>query len=87
MLKRIILDIILFISLVAFVPWWLVVIFAIALSFYFPNYYEIIIAGILLDALYGAPQALFFNLTPFFSVASLIFFLLTSLLKKKMIYY
>jgi len=87
MLKRVALDIILFISLIALVPWWIAAIFALALSFYFQNYYEIIIAGILLDAFYGTPQNIFFDSTLFFTICSLIIFLAVKILKKKIIYY
>lgn len=87
MLKRIIFDVILFLSIVAFAPWWVVVIFAIALTFYFPNYYEIIVAGVLLDAIYGTPQTLFFDSALFFSLGFLIIFLLVNILKKRIIYY
>jgi hypothetical protein len=34
-------------------PWWLVLVFGIFLSFYFKNFYEFIFAGLILDSLYG----------------------------------
>jgi len=87
MLKRAALDLILFISLTALVPWWIAVIFALALSFYFQNYYEIIVAGILLDAFYGTPQNMFFDTALFFTFFSVIIFFVVEILKKKIIYY
>ena len=51
-LKRIILSSIFLIS--AFIlPWWLVMFLGLMLLFYFNNYYEFIIAGLILDSLYG----------------------------------
>lgn len=53
MIKRVIfgfLNIVLFF----FLPWWVVFILAAALTFYFENYFEIIIIALLADIVYGS---------------------------------
>ncbi len=52
MTKRILFDLAL-IGAIFYTPWWAVVIFAFVGAFLFPYYYEIIVAGILVDLLYG----------------------------------
>jgi hypothetical protein len=34
-------------------PWWIVIILGLFLMFYFDNFYEFILAGLILDGLYG----------------------------------
>lgn len=53
MRNRIIFDIVLLISLF-YIPWWGIGIIAFAGAFTYPYYYEIIVAGVILDILYGA---------------------------------
>ncbi len=51
-IKRIILSLVFLLS--AFIlPWWLVIVFGLILVFYFNNFYEFILAGLILDTLYG----------------------------------
>lgn len=51
-IKRIFISLIFLIS--SFIlPWWLVIILGLILAFYFNNFYEFIIAGLILDSLYG----------------------------------
>lgn len=52
-LKRIIFDIALFFA-IFYLPWWVIVIAGFWGAFTFSFYYEIIVAGLLLDILYGA---------------------------------
>ena len=51
-IKRIIFSL-LFLSLAFILPWWLVIISGLVLVFYFNNFYEFIVAGLILDSLYG----------------------------------
>lgn len=51
-IKRIIFSLVFLLS-VFILPWWLVIILGLVLVFYFNNYYEFIIAGLILDSLYG----------------------------------
>ena len=41
---------------IAWFSWWIIIIVAIVFLFYFKNYYEIIIWGIVFDTLYGQMQ-------------------------------
>ncbi len=36
-------------------PWWLVVLFLVALSFIFENYFEIVLVGVVYDVLFFSP--------------------------------
>lgn len=49
---RIICDVVLLAS-IALAPWWMVAVLAIVGALLFPRFYEIILAGAALDALYG----------------------------------
>lgn len=50
---RLILFVLVFLS-IAFLPWWLTLIFVVMLSFYFPLYLEIILFGFIFDNLFLA---------------------------------
>jgi hypothetical protein len=63
-------------------PWWLTWILAIAFLFIFPNYYEILLWGILYDSLYGLPLAQFGGSRYVFSIAGITLFVLVFFLKK-----
>ncbi|MFC1720851.1 hypothetical protein ACFL0K_01210 [Patescibacteria group bacterium] len=82
-LKRIIADLILLLS-VLFMPWWLTVILAFVLVFYFKSYYEFIIAGVLTDALYGVPQDWLFDLTLMYTSFSIVIFIFIQWLKTRL---
>lgn len=47
------------IILIAWAPWWLIVLCSIAGLVYFRNYYEIFVWGIFVDAIYGLSPWLF----------------------------
>ena len=51
-LKRVLISVI-YLILVFIMPWWLNLILGLALLFYFNNYYEYILAGLIMDSLYG----------------------------------
>ena len=86
MIKKIILDIILF-FVILLCPWWLAVALAIALLFYFKNFSEIILFGLIMDIYYAkfAPSFNLFDykLTLFF----LVLYFISSFLKKRLKYY
>jgi hypothetical protein len=52
-MKRIIWGVILFAAIFV-LPWWIVFLFALASSFYFEKYYEIIFLALIADVLYGS---------------------------------
>jgi hypothetical protein len=63
--------------LVAFVlPWWLVIILGLFLVFYFENFYEFILAGLILDGLYGSLVSIekfYFIFTLLTTIATVLF--------------
>lgn len=50
--KRVIFSVA-FLLLAFILPWWLVLVLGLILVFYFNNFYEFILAGLILDGLYG----------------------------------
>jgi len=82
-LKRIIANIILLLGIL-YAPWWATAALAALLAFYFTRYYELIVAGILIDMLYGN-STLFFIHTPYvFSVSAVLLYALIGFLKTKL---
>jgi hypothetical protein len=81
MLKRIILNILLFVSILV-LPWWVSVFLALAVLYYLRSFNEIVVYGLVWDILYGkfSPtfQILDYRLTLLF-----LFFLLSSFFIKK----
>lgn len=74
--KRFVVDVVLFFSVFLF-PWWATLIGAVLATFSFDSYFEGLVVGILLDALYGVPARSFiwdFPLTLLFSFLLLISF-------------
>jgi hypothetical protein len=51
-IKRVIISVV-FLLLTFILPWWLVLVMGLVLAFYFENFYELILAGLILDGLYG----------------------------------
>ncbi|NQV88420.1 MAG: hypothetical protein HQ402_02615 [Parcubacteria group bacterium] len=83
---RIIIDALLFIGIFVF-PGYIFVIVALALVFYFNSYYEILIAGFIIDSVYGVSLDMFFGLNFAFTLYSAIIFLTSLYLKKKLKFY
>ena len=67
--------------------WWVTWALAIAFLFAFPMYYEIIIWGVIYDALYGLPLPQFQNFRYVFTLASIILFTIAVFLRKSLIAY
>ena len=67
--------------------WWLTWCIAIALLFYFPVYYEIILWGIIYDAMYGTALPEFWNIRYIFTIASIVLFLIALFLRKRLVIY
>ncbi len=74
-------------GLIVYGYWWLTWIVAIALLFYFPIYYEIILWGVIYDALYGIALPEFWNIRFIFTIFSIILFILSIVLRKRLIIY
>jgi len=83
MIKRIIADIGIVLCII-YAPWWVTVIVGTFFAFYFNNYYEYIVAGVLIDVLYGNNGVSLIR-TPFvFSIGSVALYFLIQFLKTKM---
>jgi len=83
---RIVLDILFFLS-VLILPWWISGLFALFLIFYMKSFYEAVLAGFMLDTLYGTPTQAFFGLQFILTVSSLALVIAVSNLKKILWYY
>jgi len=73
-----------FLFLAFVLPWWLVIILGLVLIFYFNNFYEFIVAGLILDSLYGS----LVSVENFYFIFTLIFTIVTVFLinfKKKLL--
>jgi hypothetical protein len=76
---------ILMIMLIAWAPWWIIVIAAMFFLFRYAPYYEIIAWGLCLDELYGASYALPYSLSAtLIALAALLIFIF---LKKRLSLY
>ena len=64
-------------------PWWIFVLFCVVFVFYFKNYYEVLVAALIFDSLYGAslPQILNFNFM--FSLFAIFLIILSLYLKSR----
>ena len=82
--KRICADAVLFLSCMLF-PWWLVLPLAVFFAFSFDGYYEVVLAGGLLDILFSAPSNMFGNFQFFFLAGFSVLFFLIFLLKKQIL--
>jgi len=67
--------------------WWLTWVLAISLLFIFYDYYEIILWGIIYDAIYGLPLSQFYNMPYIFSISSIVLFTLAFFLRRNLIAY
>jgi hypothetical protein len=85
-LSRVILGILVFLSII-WAPWWLTWSLAIIFLFYFSLYYEIFAWGIIYDALYGISLSEYWNVSYIFSIASIVLFIISFIIKKKLIIY
>lgn len=67
--------------------WWLTWSLAIIFLFLFPIYFEIIVFGIIYDALYGVALPGFWNIDYIFTIVSIVLFLFSLIIKKRLIIY
>jgi hypothetical protein len=82
-IKRAIFDILLFVA-VLFFPWWCFIFFAILGGVLFKNYFEMLIAGFFMDALYGTEAISFHGFRLFFTLAISVLFFSVDALKSKL---
>jgi len=86
MIGRILIDI-LFIFSIFLLPWWLTFLLLIIPLFYFSFYFEIIIFGIFVDALFAVPTNFIFEFQFVLTLFTTVLFFLVYILKKRMRYY
>ncbi len=67
--------------------WWLTWALAILFLFLFPLYYEIIIWGIMYDAIYGLSLREFWGISSMFTALSLLLFIIAFSLRKYLLAY
>lgn len=82
-IKRIFFSILLILS-VFLLPWWAVLVFSVTFVVFFEKPYEAIIAGGLLDSLYGAPFMFFARVDIFFTIVFLLIFIVSYYVKEKL---
>ena len=86
MIKRIILDVLLFLFVVT-CPWWVTVLFAIAILYYLKFFNEIILFGFLMDIYYGSFSPTF-RITDYkFTLLFLVLLLTSFFIKKRLKFY
>lgn len=81
MTGRIITNIVIVISIL-FLPWWATVLLVCAGILLFPHFYEAIIAGVLMDVLYGVSMVSFSGFVAVFTVIFSLGYLLGERFKK-----
>ena len=80
---RIFFDVFLVVSILFF-PWWTTSVFVLFGVFIFPNYVEIIIAGILVDVLYGQHTAMVSFSGIYGTASTIVIYFAIKLLKSKL---
>lgn len=77
---RVVLDILLFLSLIL-LPWWLTTLIVVALLFYFPKFYEAIFAGFFMDAVFATSTSTLADFQFFFTTLYILLFIIFEVLK------
>jgi len=85
-MKRVIFDIILFISVFIF-PWWISAILLLGGIFLFNKFYEFIIASVIIFALYSVPGVRWISSPVIFSLFIIIFYIMVEYFKNRIILY
>ncbi len=75
------------ITLILWGYWWIMWICAVVFLFLFPVYYEILLWGIVYDALYGLPLPQFWNFPYVFTTGTTILFLASIFVRKYLLAY
>lgn len=85
-MKRVIFDVVLFISVFVF-PWWISVLLLFVGIFIFNNFYEFIIASVIIYSLYAIPGDRIISSPVFFSSVLIILYLIIEYIKNNIILY
>ncbi|MDO8579829.1 MAG: hypothetical protein Q7R72_03100 [bacterium] len=70
---------------ILYLPWWLSVIFITGACFFVPKFYEAVIYGILIDALYGTKFGLY-GFSYVFTGIFIIIFFVSSIIRRKLLW-
>ena len=81
-IKRVIADVVLF-SAIFFAPWYWTAGLAVLFIILFPRYWEAVLAGFLLDAMYSVPTQGFYGRFGIFTISALILLLVLGGIKKR----
>lgn len=85
-MKRVIFDSILLISVFVF-PWWISALLVFVGIFVFNNFYEFIVAGVIIYSLFSVPGVKFIYSPIFFSSAIIILYIIIQLIRNNIILY
>lgn len=77
---RILFDLILF-FIICTQWWWLGVLLALVGTFYFKNFYELIVVGVIIDLLFGVPRIRFYGFEWYGTIISVILFAILRFIK------
>ena len=82
-MKRILFNLVLM-GAIFYAPWWLAFMAALANTFYFSRYYEVIVFGVLFDLLYGISGGMFVGYGAEGIIAGFIIFVLIERVKREL---
>ncbi len=83
MMRRALADLLLLASVLYF-PWWVMPLLGGSFSFFFPDYYELIVAALLTDILYGGPLPYLGRFPLPYTAGALVLFILLTLVRRRM---
>lgn len=85
-MKRLIFDIILFLSVLVF-PWWISAPLMFIGIFLFKNFYEFIISCVVIYVIYSHPNGSMISSPVFFALFTMSLYLTTQVIRKNIIFY
>jgi len=86
MIKRVVFDLVLFISVFIF-PWWISGLLLLAGIFIFDKFYEFIVASVIIYALYSTVGNGLISSSIFFSLVIIIIYIIIQLIRNNIILY
>lgn len=85
-MKRVIFDIVLFIAIFVF-PWWVSAFLLCIGVFIFKNFYEFIVACVIVYSLYSVPNGTWISNQAFFSALIIVLYIIIQIIKNNIILY
>ncbi len=86
MMKRVIFDIVLFISVFVF-PWWISIPLAFVGIFVYKNFYEFIVSGVIIYSLFATPGGRIISSPIFFSLVIIFLYTIIQFIRSNIILY